>query len=305
LKGKYKKCIVAFIDVVGFREHILGTRSNSKNIESIHFAFSSIEKYSRFEMSFFRKTSPMSVKIKMFSDTIVISSSNTSWESFISVLGDVSQLQALLTLCGGFFLRGCITVGDHYQDNNILFGPAVIRAYDLERIALWPRVILDPNILTLPKMDRSYLLHRHFCRVGHDGLLYVDYLTMFFEYQVWRLTKETPAIAPEYIFMIHRKAILDALRTKAVKSDLSVLLKYQSLTKYHNAVISEALSRYAKTVEYTSGQYTIANDFLKFLSEIGQPMLKIGPEETRELYIKLLQKQKINPIKAFAKLHGK
>lgn len=45
----------------------------------------------------------------------------------------------------GFWLRGAVTIGLLHHDEDIVFGPALNRAYELEsRHAIFPRIILDP-----------------------------------------------------------------------------------------------------------------------------------------------------------------
>lgn len=46
----------------------------------------------------------------------------------------------------GFFIRGAATAGDLYHDKEVIFGPALNRAHQLETIGGPPRIILDPEI---------------------------------------------------------------------------------------------------------------------------------------------------------------
>jgi hypothetical protein len=56
--------------------------------------------------------------------------------------------------CSGIFVRGGITVGDIYSDDRMLFGPALIRAYDLERrTAKWPVLAIDPLLVEAMRTD--------------------------------------------------------------------------------------------------------------------------------------------------------
>ncbi|MPZ37544.1 MAG: hypothetical protein GEU95_05680 [Rhizobiales bacterium] len=80
-----------------------------------------------------------------FSDNVVISTpTEERYQHFLQVLGMIQ----LSSACGGFLLRGGITIGDIVHDGEAVFGPALIRAYDLERLhAQYPRVILDPEAI--------------------------------------------------------------------------------------------------------------------------------------------------------------
>jgi hypothetical protein len=49
----------------------------------------------------------------------------------------------------GFLLRGGITIGDIVHDDEVVFGPGLNRAYELEsQVARMPRIILDPDLIS-------------------------------------------------------------------------------------------------------------------------------------------------------------
>jgi hypothetical protein len=48
----------------------------------------------------------------------------------------------------GFLVRGGITIGDIVHDEEVVFGPALNRAYHLEHdIAKYPRIVVDPEVV--------------------------------------------------------------------------------------------------------------------------------------------------------------
>lgn len=47
----------------------------------------------------------------------------------------------------GILLRGGIVRGKAYHDGRVLFGPAVIAAYELEQTAKYPRVLVEDHIV--------------------------------------------------------------------------------------------------------------------------------------------------------------
>jgi len=60
-------------------------------------------------------------------------------ERFVSGLSQIF----LAAATEGFFLRAGVTVGDIYHDENMVFGPALNRAYQLEDAGKYPRIVLD------------------------------------------------------------------------------------------------------------------------------------------------------------------
>ncbi len=77
-----------------------------------------------------------------FSDSLVLSAP-FDWGGVAFVLAAASTL-SLQLLQGGVLLRGAIAEGLLVHEDNLVFGPGLIRAYELEsRTAQFPRVILD------------------------------------------------------------------------------------------------------------------------------------------------------------------
>lgn len=77
-----------------------------------------------------------------------------------SIVGGTEVAAAyLLLVCSGrgFLGRGSITLGAHYMDEKLVFGPALIEAAKLEKSARWPRVVLsDAAINSELRQSRSY-----------------------------------------------------------------------------------------------------------------------------------------------------
>jgi hypothetical protein len=100
----------------------------------LHF----IEQHASFEFSF-------------FSDNLAISVPSRYAEQVFKTIAFV--VHGLLR--EGFLVRGGVTLGDVYHRNNVLFGPALIEAVDLERTARYPRLLCSPSLVTFLE-DASY-----------------------------------------------------------------------------------------------------------------------------------------------------
>nr|WP_317187917.1 hypothetical protein [Acinetobacter gerneri] len=56
-------------------------------------------------------------------------------------------MQAILVWQHNILLRGALTIGEIYHDENMVFGPAMVEAYELEsKVAEFPRIILHDKI---------------------------------------------------------------------------------------------------------------------------------------------------------------
>jgi hypothetical protein len=88
------------------------------------------------------------------------------------VLGDVTlrvaRIAAAALRCG-FLIRGGISRGKLYHSSGVVFGPAMIEAYELEsRTAIYPRIILAPSLAR----SLGPAVHRE-----DDGIASIDYIS--------------------------------------------------------------------------------------------------------------------------------
>jgi hypothetical protein len=117
-----------------------------------------------------------------FSDCIVLSERGAMVAPLMVAVSRLTM--ALLQV--DILVRGGIAIGKLHHDDAVVFGPALIEAYQLERTcAKYPRVLLSDRALAvagenLIKFGGSALSHRanSFARQDADGLHYVDFLRM-------------------------------------------------------------------------------------------------------------------------------
>jgi len=87
--------------------------------------------------------------INQFSDTIVISYPLTDSVGIKEILIDISNY-LLTALLFNHLFRGAVVYDKLYHKDTNIFGPAVLKAYEMERnMAIFPRIILDTNIIDM------------------------------------------------------------------------------------------------------------------------------------------------------------
>jgi hypothetical protein len=176
----------------------------------------------------------------------------------------------------GFFLRGALTIGQFQEDKGILFGPALVRAYEIEQsLALWPRCIIDPNSLSYSNVypDGDWNKH-HYIIPGSDGLPFLDYLGFpiakyFYSWLEHRAKssrhkqEENPEDIALKVLHYHKQAICQAVQNAGYNREKvdSLFTKYYPLALYHNRVIE----RFALDVSRPER----LDDIKKFASEKG------------------------------------
>ena len=171
--------IIAFVDILGFKNKIENNFSQSNEME--------VEKIYRF-ISFLhedydKKINDSSYQATQFSDSLVISYKADEKAAVFKILIDLLYL-ILEALKYGFLLRGSVTVGKLIHDKNHLFGPAMNKVYKNEsKIACFPRIILCEELIKIAyknpiqpeRAQNEKMIIRSLLKRDFDGFYYIDY----------------------------------------------------------------------------------------------------------------------------------
>jgi len=188
---RYEERVLAFIDVLGFEKAVENTIEKVDGneiekipeIQKINNLLDEIRQYTI--MSSFL-SGELDIKdriVSQISDSVVISYSKES--NFCHILHDAYFL-CVKALQIGFLLRGAIVCGKviHIENENKLFGPAFLKAYNMEREkAIFPRIIIDSNFLDIAQANLStcsdpnteYNDLKRLILEDFDGISFVNY----------------------------------------------------------------------------------------------------------------------------------
>lgn len=167
--------IVAFVDMLGASKFI--NQKENESLNDVHYVYEYITDYLK---PFADNVSLLKVKpsFRIFSDNIVISATaekNNIDESLLSVVLHVGIIQ-------NYFLkreiptRGGIATGGFYSDDIMIWGKALVAAYELENsVAIYPRVVVHPSLIK--ELDSGSKNFKYLNK-DIDELYYVDYLKM-------------------------------------------------------------------------------------------------------------------------------
>lgn len=171
----YKNCIVALIDVMGFRQMLSGNEV-SNILTSFYedtFAFLLAKgqiydldgKNDNFKKLFVSDSIVLSVELTDdFHDNVKIAA------RFFSA---IALLQYILAIKTKIWTRGAVSVGNLFMDEhtNILVGPAFVQAFELEKAAEYPRVIVDPKLCATFDMTPKNFIKKINSVEGYIGKL--------------------------------------------------------------------------------------------------------------------------------------
>jgi hypothetical protein len=172
---QYQNRIVSFIDVLGFSELVY-----SKSIDPIQNYFNYVldefkDDLQTFNFNYF-----------LISDSIVIHSEYNK-DLFEHMIRIVTKLQMKL-ITRGVLTRGAISSGDLFTDNskNVVVGTGLIKAYNLEKVAVYPRVIIDRElIVSLYENTEKMIAENHgWIRVNPVNSYLMDFPYLNYTYKL-------------------------------------------------------------------------------------------------------------------------
>ncbi|MEK5197261.1 hypothetical protein MHI49_27985 [Bacillus sp. FSL M7-0884] len=209
----YERRILVFFDVLGFKEMVLKKYKN--NPEKIEEILSTMHLLAH---------SSYPSELIVFSDSVInilgvkphLEKYGQTFSDYINVIfGEIAAIQMKMISLYGILIRGSIVLGDirYKSSRNLLFGPALIHAYELEsKHSIYPRFILDTEIINLIQEDINWMdISRDV-----DGHYYVD----SFKWLV-KLEAEKRSLAPI------KQKIETEIKNLGENPNLGVVSKYQ------------------------------------------------------------------------------
>jgi hypothetical protein len=162
-----------------------------------------------------------------FSDTLVLASpldvGGDEEAAVTELLLDAARLQLDL-LTAGFFARGGLSLGLFHVREGLIFGPALVEAYELEDLhAVHPRVVLSKEAEAVIPRPSSQLL------CDGDGWTFINYLDPLLE----------EPDDPVPVLQAHRDRVLAGLRLNRDRK--RVWEKCRWVAEYHNAFVDRAV----------------------------------------------------------------
>jgi hypothetical protein len=161
--AQYQTHLVAFVDLLGFREAL----RDSNREDAI---LSLLRRLAAFQGDFFAEShkvenghqSRLRPAVSTFSDNIVLSypleglaQHALSIDIVILFLQNLVAYIAWNAFQSRLLIRGGIAIGNLYHEGGVVFGPALVEAYEIERsVAIYPRVALGPSVTQSGEFDK-------------------------------------------------------------------------------------------------------------------------------------------------------
>jgi hypothetical protein len=240
----YRPSIVTFIDILGFRSIVdrMPAHDIYEIVKRVQRHAGSTDEEAVRESGLIEEINW--TRCVFFSDSVVrvrpVDAKYRDGSLYYEIL-DLVHAQAELAH-QGVFIRGGLTIGDIHQGNDVIFGPAMVRAYDLESsFSNYPRIVIDPDVFKALRTDPRLRAEHHdvaeemksinrLVRNGDDGLYFIDYLGAS------RDEMDGPETFPAYLAEVKNHIVSQAV---SAAKKLAVLQKYLWMAKYLNAVAAK------------------------------------------------------------------
>lgn len=258
---EFEERLVAYIDILGFKDKVEKAVSSPDDASKLHKALSRIlsVKEDNYASDSFMEMKSMGVEVNTFSDCAVISYPASNPDNLFFLIMDLIHLQLDLA-CQDVLLRGGLTVGPLYHDENIVYGTAMNNAYLMEsRKAVVPRILVDKKAI---EEYRNHFKNDNYSLQDMDSLLRKD---ADGEYCIDMLhqDQELTDYGTEYYEWLKR---LRAVICQGLSNpDIKVVMKYRWLKEYFNEVVTDAKAFYPIPQEEPMGN---SNEFRKMYTRL-------------------------------------
>jgi len=218
--------LVAFLDILGFKTLVMQDEQEALR------AISAIDSNIAHILDILHDQHGKDFTAKSFSDCISLSCENTP-DNVFYMLYELAFIQLYLSF-EGIFLRGGFTRGRHFENARMIFSQGVVNAFNLEQMAVYPRILVDKTLLPEILADEETYFgnqadfKKHdFLMKSPDGECFVDYLHFLAEEGIDELDG----------LCDHKREILKKLQ--AHMGFPRIVDKYRWLAEYHNAKFSQ------------------------------------------------------------------
>ena len=226
---KLKKCVLSYIDILGFANQVRAIDSKAKLKKAQERVKSFVSNLGADEDA--------KISVTSFSDCVIRTVSIEKNDSVKDVfLSEVTRLCNVQLWCAqdGIVVRGGLTIGNHFSGMlkakgtrkfQSVISPALVEAYTLEsQHAIFPRIITTKEIVQKLNLNPGHCVLRD----QKTDLYFLDYL-MHCYYENGTLD--------HFQIDAHKKLIQEGL----LSNSPSIQKKYRWLKKYHNNSLERML----------------------------------------------------------------
>lgn len=253
---EYQNCYVAFLDMLGFSNICKNKSMSCSDILKILSVNSVINssiigsvENNPVARHFFPADVTKSIYYSIMSDSIFIATPNNK-----------AGLQYMLQICtiiqnflleNKILLRGGITKGEFFGDNDIAFGPALVDAHYIEEtIAIYPRIVLSKEVIDDINTENDSYADLLYKQSKEDSLYFINHLNPL---ELRRMNSD-----PDNLTKIH-----NFIKEGCQNNNLKIKAKYQWVNNY----FERSLKSYKTIFPSEKELKKLTEDLAKFIQE--------------------------------------
>ena len=176
---KLQNYYLAYFDVLGYKAFFNEGESDHQRflkdiLGTLDYVKSQVNEFSSFSSR---------IGLRVYSDNFLLYIKEEGQDKVIEDFNALAALTSVVALIQvkilaqyRILLRGGITKGEFYVDENIIFGKGLIQAVEIEsNKAIYPRVVIDVDNFSLMNYDS---LWKYLIKKDDDGIYFVDYFNI-------------------------------------------------------------------------------------------------------------------------------
>jgi hypothetical protein len=234
-EAKLSRHLVVYLDILGLREAMASARPSMQDsrrllrsyVRGLRLALEVITPDKD------ERDDPLGWKFKIFTDNVVLGIpvwTDDAEHEFGLAASQIARFQLLLAL-SGWFVRGGVAIGPLYFDDQVLFGPALAEAYELEqKVARDPRVVLSARVARLVTSHLDFYAEPFFAPQNGYVLIDTDD-TMFLNYLYEPIGSGEEDMTIDFLKR-HRRIVERRLKENIARPQ--IWAKYRWVATYHN-----------------------------------------------------------------------
>lgn len=235
----YTSRYIAFLDILGFKDLILRSTGNAPNVTVDEIrSILDVPKPAGEEQIVLGRIGDISKschRLTAFSDSVIITTDETE-QGLMHLLQHVEKIGFRLARLGTLY-RGGIANGLVYHGGHQVFGPAVIEAIEIEKQAVFPRVVLSVPVVNAGRSAAEPVstIFRRCTRTDIDGVVFVHYL------RVLRTITDSDGPLPDDLRVLHASIEASiAQQLNHCAAGTSEKLKWEWFQSYFRWAIDES-----------------------------------------------------------------
>lgn len=225
---------LAFLDILGYEDLVKTSQADGDSHLVIQWLQDALDVPFAMPERLAATRTMRDLSIRAFSDCLCFSTKGGIMHSvglLILVAGAVMQLAVK-----GIVVRGGVVRGEHFDDGKVLFSPALIAAYHLERDeAIYPRILLAPEVV------EDWAQNTVGDAEGLDELVWRDWDGRHFLNYLQTLAVDPPGLRRGNLTLLRDHGIVVEYGLQNEIERPRVLAKYHWLGNYHNRFCRSAL----------------------------------------------------------------